>query len=59
MLRKQSKTVPEDNGLVPQHDEFGPDQPTLGDIYRLFEERLDRQLNRRKSHFDELTEKMK
>ena len=59
MPRKQSKAVPEGNGPVPQHDEFEPDQPTLADIYRLFEERLDRQLDRMKSHFDELAEKMR
>ena len=38
MPRKEGKAVPEGNGPVPQHDEFGPDQPTLADIYRLFEE---------------------
>ena len=54
MPRNWSKTVPEGNGPVPQ-PEFGPDQPTLADIHRLFEERLDRQLNRMKNHFDELT----
>ena len=59
MPRNRSKAVPESNGPVPHHDEFGPDQPTMADIYRLFEERLDRQLNRMKSHFDRLTEKIK
>ena len=58
MPRNWSKAVPEGNGLVPQPD-FGPDRPTLVDIYRLFKERFDRQLNRMKSHFDELTEKMR
>ena len=36
MPRKQGKAVPEDNGSVSHHDEFGPDQPTMSDIYRLF-----------------------
>ena len=44
MPRNWSKAVPEDNGLVPQQEEFGSDQPTLADIYRLFEESFDRQL---------------
>ena len=57
--RNRSKTVPEGNGPVPKHDEFGPDQPTLADMYRLFEERIDRQLNQMKSHFDELTDKIR
>ena len=59
MPRKQDKAVPEGNDPVPQHDEVGPDQPTSADIHRLFEERLDRQLNQIKSHFDEHTEKMR
>ena len=58
MPRKQGRAVPKGNGPVPQHDEFGPDQPTLEDIHRLFEERLDRQLNQKKIHFDDLTEKI-
>ena len=57
MPRNWSKAVPEDNGSVPQ-PEFGPDQPTLAEIYRLFEKRLDRKLNRMKSHFNELTERI-
>ena len=54
--RNRNKAVPEGNGPVPQYDKFGPDQPTLADIYRLFEERFDRKLNLRKSHFDQLDE---
>ena len=42
MQQNQGKAVPEGDGPVPRHDKFGPDQPTLADIYRLFEERLDR-----------------
>ena len=40
-------------------DEFGPDQSTMADIYRLFEEIFDRQLNRMERHFDQLMEKMR
>ena len=58
MQRKQGKAIPEGNGPVPQNDEFEPDQPTLADIYRLFEEIFDRQLNVMKSCFDRLDELM-
>ena len=37
-----SKAVPEDSGLIPQHEEFGLDQPTLADIYRIVEELSDK-----------------
>ena len=50
MLRNRSKTAPGGNGSVPHHDEYGPDQPTMADIYRLFDERFDKELNRMKSH---------
>ena len=43
MPRKKSEAVPEGNGPVPQQEEFGSDKPTLVNIYRLFEERLNRQ----------------
>ena len=55
MQSMQGKTVPEGNGPVPQQDAFGSNQLTLADVYRMFEERLDSQLNRAKSRFDELT----
>ena len=58
MPRKWSKAVPEGNGPVPHQDEFGPNQPTLADVNRLFKERLDRQLKLMKSHFDVLDELM-
>ena len=58
MPRNRSKAVPEANGPVPQHDKFGPDQPTLVDIHRLFEEKIDGQLNLMKCHFDELDKLM-
>ena len=35
MLRKQSKAVPEGNVPVPHQDEFGADQPTTADLYRM------------------------
>ena len=46
------KAVPEDNGPVPQQEKIGLDQLTLADVYRLFEERFDRQLKLIKSRFD-------
>ena len=49
--RNWSKAVPEGNGYGSHHT-----QPTLVDIYPLFEERFDRQLNIMKSHFDEQDE---
>ena len=58
MPRNRSETVSEGNGLVPHHNQIGPDQPTLADVYRLFEEIIDRQLNLMKSHFDQLDKKM-
>ena len=42
MLRKESEAVPEGNGPVPQHEEFGSGEPTLPDVYRMFKERFDR-----------------
>ena len=35
MSRKQGKAVPECNGPVPHHDEFGSDEPTMVDLYRI------------------------
>ena len=58
MQRNWSKAVPEGNGPVPQQEEFGPGQPTLTDVYRLFEEILDRQLNLMKSNFDQQDQKL-
>ena len=43
MPQKESEAVPEDNGPVPQQEEFGSGEPTLADVYRLCEERFDRQ----------------
>ena len=60
--RKESKTVPEGNdGSVSQQEEFGSDQPTLADMYRMFKERFDqpnRYWDSMKSHFDQLEKKL-
>ena len=52
MPRKESKAILEGNGPVPQQEEFGSREPTLADVYRLFEERFDRQQKRMDSFFD-------
>ena len=36
MPRKEGEAVREGNGPVPQHEEFGSDQPTLADVYHFF-----------------------
>ena len=51
MLRKESEAVPEGNGPVPRQEEFESDQPTLVDVYRLFEESFDIRLKIMKSRF--------
>ena len=52
MLRKESEAVPEGKCPVPQQEEFGSGEPTLADVYRLFEEIFDRQQERMDSFFD-------
>ena len=42
MPRNWSTAVPDGNCPVSQHDEFGPDQPTLADLYRMVEEPFDK-----------------
>ena len=62
MPQNGSKAVPDDNGPVPRQEEFGSDQPTLADVYPLFEERFERQLKEVKSRVDkmgELADKMR
>ena len=65
MPRKESEAVPEGYGSVPQQEEFGSDQPTLADVYRLFEESFERQLKIMTSRFEqqerlnELTDEMR
>ena len=58
MLRKESEAVPEDNCPVPQQEEFGSGEPTLADVYRLFEEIFDRQQKRMDSFFDRWDKKL-
>ena len=55
MPRKESEAVPEGNGLVPQQEQFGSDQPTMADVYRMIEELFDRSDRK----FDELTGEMR
>ena len=52
MPQKESEAVTEGNGPVPQQEEFGSGEPTLANVYRLFEERFDRQQIRMDSFFD-------
>ena len=52
MPRKESDAVSEGNGPVPEQEEFGSGEPTLVDVYRLFEERFDIQQKRMDSFFD-------
>ena len=42
MPQKDCEVVHEGNCPIPQQEEFGSDEPTLADIYRLCEERFDR-----------------
>ena len=58
MPQNWSKTVHGGNGPVPQQEEFGSDQPTLADVYRLFEESFDRRLKIMKSCFDQQEKKL-
>ena len=44
MPRKESETVPEGNGPIPQQEESGSGHLTLADLYRLFEESFNGQL---------------
>ena len=52
MPRKESEAVPEGNGSVPQQEEFGSGEPTLEDVYRLFEARFDIQQKIMDSFYD-------
>ena len=54
MPRMWSKAVPEGDGPVP-HDEVGPNQPSMADLYRMIEALLDRSDRK----LDELTETMR
>ena len=50
----RSTPVPEGNGPI-RHDELGPDQPTLADLYRIIEELFDKSDRK----LDELADEMK
>ena len=52
MPRKDCEAVSEDNGPVPQQEEFVSGEPTLADVYQLFEEGFDRQQKIMDSFFD-------
>ena len=52
---KQGKAAPEGNGPVLHHGQFGSDQPTLVDLYRIVKEQFDRS----DKQFNVLTEKMR
>ena len=52
MLRKESEAVAEGDGPVPQQDELGFGEPTLADIYPLFEESFGKQQKIMNSFFD-------
>ena len=58
MLRKAGEAVPEGNDPVPQKEELGSGQLTLGDVYRLCVERFDRQLQTMDSFFDRMDERL-
>ena len=53
MPRKESEAVPEGIGPVPRQ-EFGPDQPTLVDLYRLLKEGFERERKENKSLPDKM-----
>ena len=42
MPPRKGMAVPEGNGPVPHHDEFGSREPIMAGLYRLFEEQIDR-----------------
>ena len=54
MPRKDCEAVPESNFPIPQQEKSGSGEPTLADIYRLCEERFDRQLKIMDSFFDRM-----
>ena len=58
MPRNWSEAASEGNGPVPRQDEFGPDQPTLVDVYRRFEECFGTQLKIIKSCFGQQEKKL-
>ena len=59
MPRKDCEAVPEGNCPIPQQEEFGSGEPTLGDIYRLCVERFDRMDDRWNKNLDEISDEMR
>ena len=59
LVRKASKAVPEGSGPVPQKEELGSGQLTLGDVYRLCVERFDRMDDRWNKKLDEISDEMR
>ena len=53
-----SKAVSEGNGPILQQKDFRSDQPTLANVYRLFEESFDRQLKMTKNRFGQQEKKL-
>ena len=56
MLRNWRKAVREGNGPVPQQEDFGSGQPTLADVYHVYEEMFERWLKEVNSHLDKMDE---
>ena len=58
MSRKDCEAVSKGNCPIPQQEKFGSGEPTLADLYRLCEERFDRQLKKMESFFDRWDKKL-
>ena len=58
MSQSWSKAVPEGNDPISPQEELAPDQPTLADVYRLFEKSFDRHLKIMKNRFDQQENKL-
>ena len=58
MPREHSKAVPDGDGPVPHHDEFGGGEPTMADLYRMLEESFDKKVDKMRSHFDQQDKKL-
>ena len=62
MPRKESEAVPEGDSPVPKQEEFGSGEPTLADVYRLFEEKYkktDSYFDRWNRKLDEISNEMR
>ena len=61
MPRKKSKAVPEGNGPVLHHDEFGCGEPTMVNLCRILKKklyRINKNLDRMLRHFDQQDKKL-